>query len=360
MNELVICRKEDLEKIADCLREGESKLTLDQMMEESSNLIEQKESLVESLTEAGIEASSEETFSTLVPKAKDSLEGLGRYKKIYDELCAGRTDFSYLYYKRDAEITVPIDTSSGTNFSRMFNGSSITRVPNIDTSNGTDFSYMFDSAKKLYEFPQLNLSKGKNFQNMFGAMGSIEEIPDLDLSSGTTFASMFTGSTSNPVTMLKKVGDIKFGAGTGAGCFYNNLYQKGSSVGKLFTANLTNMNQFFRASTAWAGMGLVSIEQIDLSSSTNNTAMFEHRSALESITFVGTIQVSLSLSASPINVESAKSAINALVDYSGTDKEYAYTLSLSTTTLALLAEEGATAPGGVTWTEFAYNKGWNI
>lgn len=68
----------------------------------------------------------------------------------------------------------------------------------------------------------------------------------------------------------------------------------------------------------------------------------------------------IALSSSPLNLESAKRIISKLVDYKGTDREYAQKVTFSSTTLALLEADGATAPGDITWTEYARSKGWNI
>ena len=83
--------------------------------------------------------------------------------------------------------------------------------------------------------------------------------------------------------------------------------------------------------------------------------------SLENLTLNGTLQVTMSFNKAPLTVESAKSVINALVDYTGTDKEFTKSIYFSSTTLSLLEAEGATAPGGLTWIEYASNiKCWNI
>jgi hypothetical protein len=72
------------------------------------------------------------------------------------------------------------------------------------------------------------------------------------------------------------------------------------------------------------------------------------------------IEVGVSFSYSPLTLESAKAVINALVDYSGTDKEHAHSITFSAQTKALLEAEGNTAPNGKTWLEYATDKGWII
>jgi hypothetical protein len=48
------------------------------------------------------------------------------------------------------------------------------------------------------------------------------------------------------------------------------------------------------------------------------------------------------------------------VDYSGTEHEFKFTVSLTEQAQALLEADGATAPNGKTWLEYAADKGWNV
>lgn len=90
---------------------------------------------------------------------------------------------------------------------------------------------------------------------------------------------------------------------------------------------------------------------------TSNT--FTSCSNLANLTIEGVIGGNVSFKACPLTAESAKSIISALKDYSGTDKEYTYSVTFSASTLELLEAEGATAPGGLTWTEYIKAKRWN-
>lgn len=75
----------------------------------------------------------------------------------------------------------------------------------------------------------------------------------------------------------------------------------------------------------------------------------------------GEIQHNVTLNSSAkLSLASAKNFINALKDFSGTDYEYDYSIAFSSETLAALEADGATAPGGNTWTAYARSKGWNI
>lgn len=59
-----------------------------------------------------------------------------------------------------------------------------------------------------------------------------------------------------------------------------------------------------------------------------------------------------------LTIDSLKNIINALVDYSGTENEGTYTLTLNSPCKTTLDNEGATAPDGLTWSEYIQAKGW--
>lgn len=87
---------------------------------------------------------------------------------------------------------------------------------------------------------------------------------------------------------------------------------------------------------------------------------FSSTTKLTSITFEGVIGRNISFSSSPLSVESMKSVITHLKDYSGTTSEFAYSLTLSSACITALDAEGATSPNSNTWREYATDLGWNI
>lgn len=87
---------------------------------------------------------------------------------------------------------------------------------------------------------------------------------------------------------------------------------------------------------------------------------FVYDTSLAHIEIEGVIGYSWSFSYSPLTVESIKNIITHLKDYSGTDKEYTYTLTLSSASKTALEAEGATSPNGNTWLEYIEDKGWNL
>jgi hypothetical protein len=82
--------------------------------------------------------------------------------------------------------------------------------------------------------------------------------------------------------------------------------------------------------------------------------------SLKEIKITGFISANFSVKQSPLNVESAKNVINCLVNYSGTENEFLWSVSFSTSTLELLEAEGNTSPNGGTWAEYIGSLGWNM
>ena len=84
---------------------------------------------------------------------------------------------------------------------------------------------------------------------------------------------------------------------------------------------------------------------------------------LKNITFEGVFDKSISFSDSPLSVVSMKSIISCLKDFSGTDGEYSYTLTLKSSAFSALEAEGDTAEyngEACTWAELIDNKKWNL
>ena len=100
---------------------------------------------------------------------------------------------------------------------------------------------------------------------------------------------------------------------------------------------------------------LICSERTVFSSST-----FQSINSLKNMIVEGTIAVSFSITAaSALSLESAKSIINALKDYSETDKEFAYSVSFHNNVWKKLDADGAAAPSGKTWREYINSKCWN-
>lgn len=73
----------------------------------------------------------------------------------------------------------------------MFYNTRIRSLPLIDTSKGTNFSRMFYGCNLLLSIPELNTGLGTNFVGMFDSCNSLQSIPLLNTSNGTDFSYMF-------------------------------------------------------------------------------------------------------------------------------------------------------------------------
>lgn len=203
----------------------------------------------------------------------------------------------HLFCEDDRISPENLDTSNGTSFSYMFQGSKLTTIPLLNTSKGTIFYCMFNICKKLKKIPQIDLSKGTDFYGMFQACDVLAYLPKLETYNGTKFTYMFYNCKS-----------------------------------------------------------LTTIEKINISKATNVADMFYGCTKLQNITFDGSINRSISFSySSKLTTDSIQSIINALCVYSGSSQP---TLTLNSASWTAI--EAITPPDGYsTWKEYISNyKNW--
>lgn len=123
--------------------------------------------------------------------------------------------------------------------------------------------------------------------------------------------------------------------------------------------------EFFKVTSDMTQMctgcsSLETIEGIDFSGLTKTpSSIFSNCSKLANITVHGNIPLSISFSSSPLTVESMKSVITHLKDYSGTSNEFTYKVTFSSACITALEAEGATSPNGNLWTDYINDLGWN-
>lgn len=96
-----------------------------------------------------------------------------------------------------------IDTSSGTDFSNMFDHNvNITRVPQFDYSNGTNFRRMFNFCIKL---KTANLSgkliNGVDFSYMFSGCYALENVDLGNMKKGVKFEGMFERAGAKDISI---------------------------------------------------------------------------------------------------------------------------------------------------------------
>lgn len=97
---------------------------------------------------------------------------------------------------------------------------------------------------------------------------------------------------------------------------------------------------------------LVSVDEIIIRNDGTNTfsSAFTGCTALKNVKFTGVIGRSISFSDCPLSVESLKSIITCLKDYTG-GSEYSYTLTLKSSAFSALESE---------WAEMIDDKKWNL
>ncbi len=107
---------------------------------------------------------------------------------------------------------------------------------------------------------------------------------------------------------------------------------------------------------------LKTIEKLILREDGTNTfkETFGASNVLENIIIEGVIGNDIKFNVCPLTVESCKSVINALMDFSGTSAEYSRTLTLKASCVEALEAEGLTSPNGNTWLEYIDDKKWNL
>lgn len=285
----------------------------------------------------------------------DEIAELKKYQNIFNEVTKDGTNFSHMFYGRkniEPSVIASIDTSKGTKFSYMFAESNMVpseQYPSIDTANGTTFEGMFRTTK-VTNAPMLNTSNGINFSIMFSNCWYLESVPLYDLSSATNVGHMFGNCLK-----LTEIPRFDLSNATNVSNFVGGC----TGLTELPVLDTSKVTEFKNMCIGCSS--LKTIHGLDFSSLTNlsMTLMPCNLPSLENLTLNGILQVTMSFSNAPLTAESAKSVINALVDYTGTEYEFTKSIQFSSTTLAYLEAEGATAPNGDTWQSYATDKGWN-
>ena len=95
-------------------------------------------------------------------------------------------------------------------------------------------------------------------------------------------------------------------------------------------------------------------------SGASTNVLFLNCKSLKKIKFEGVIPISIGFADSPLTVESMKSVISCLKNYSGTSNEYKYTITLSSNCKTALEAEGTTSPNGNLWSEYIDDLGWTL
>ena len=157
--------------------------------EQLTQLQNDKQVLVDNLVAKGVEASSDETFTTLAPKVADIEAG------------GGGEDYFDLNYNGSGGLIahikkIPlIDFSEKTSMTSYFsNARSLEAIPQINTSKCLNFNACFYNCSSLKTVPLFDTSKATDVNNLFSGCTSLEEVPELDFSSATATSNIFYSS----------------------------------------------------------------------------------------------------------------------------------------------------------------------
>lgn len=127
---------------------------------------------------------------------------------------------------------------------------------------------------------------------------------------------------------------------------------------ELPTIDCTGLTTTSSGLFSWCYSRLKTIEGIVVNETQAFSSWFTNTN-VENVLFNGVIGRSLNMSyCTGLSVDSMKSIISCLKNYSGTDSEFSYTLTFPEGRWAAL-EADSTAPDGSTWEEYVDSLGWN-
>ena len=177
------------------------------------------------------------------------------------------------------------------------------------------------------EAPYFEMVKSGHCASMFYGCTKLKVVPQYDFTKATSIADLFVECTS-----LEELPEI-------------------------IASNAANCNYAFHTCTKLRKIAKLNVSKH--SAATVIQSIFAGCTSLEEITFDGYIRQSIDMSACPLNVASAKSAIEALYVYKGTQHELARTISFNDDVWARLNAAEA-PPSEATWQEYVMTvKGWS-
>jgi hypothetical protein len=295
-------------------------------------LLELNKRLAQNLTDKGIEATENETTTSLVNKVSDISSSKPEQEKTVNITKNGTKEVLPDEGKVLSKVTVNVDVPSDDSFYNNF--------WDVWQENGKRYDYrgafrdVYWTEKNFY--PKYDI-KPSYTQNMFDGSRIKIDLRERLKECGVVFdfskitdRCNFTFNSS----YFEALPTLDFTN------FPVNLYPQFANCPYLHTIEKVILT---REHTYHSGGGL-----------------FSSYSALENIIIEGEIGNSISfLLCSKLTVESAKSILTHLVNYKGTDNEYINSITFHSNVWDLLDTEGETSPDGTTWKDYADNKGWN-
>ena len=259
-----------------------------------------KQTLVNNLVAKGIEATSDETFTTLVPKVNDIQTGGGDISEYFETTYSGTSPNNWIrnnFIKKVPDLVIDDSVTSLRNFCSGFlyapkiicnsnitnmdcmysnNTSPTIDVSGLNTSNVVSMYEMFSGCSSLtsLDLSNFNTHNAKSLNSMFkGCKG----LTSLDLSNFDTsnvedygINALFSGCSK-----LVKLDVSKWN--TNKVKYMNYLFENCSSLTSLDVSNwstnkLTNVQQMFRS--------CVNLTSLDLSNFTMNTSVATYQSEM--------------------------------------------------------------------------------
>lgn len=343
------------------------------------SIANQKNTLVELLTNCGIEVNDDETLNSLVPKLEHTLkvwyeleksltQDFTNYAFFYDSLISKKnasltnglptklspplftskaTEFQNMFWKQESLIESPeFDTSKGKNFTAMFSRcSSLTKVSNLDMSSAEICDSMFSGCNNLASVSLLNFRPIK-MDDIFKNCYKLTQLPQIDGSRVTDLGSAFYNCSS-----LTHIPDINLTPGNTA--FYNTFYGCENLEGDLLWLtdhdgyNLAYSSAFYNCKKL-KSIGTIYVHDDTIFSSNS----FKNCTALETIIFEGTLYTSgfNVQTATALSHDTLMSIVNMLADYSEDTSGTTYKVTFGETNLAKLTEEEKAIMDNKGWT----------
>lgn len=223
------------------------------IQEQINQLKVDKQTLVDNLVEKGVEATSEETFTTLVPKVKDIQSG-GDISEYFNTTYSGTSPTNWVKTNLVKKVPDLIIDDSVTSLERFCQGASF--IPKIICNSNVTYmnSMYYQSTCKNIDVSGLNTSMVTSMTYMFGICSNLES---LDLSNF---------NTSN-------VTDMSY-------MFYNPNKIKNLDLSNFNTSKVTKMNNMFADAPNYISINLSSF---DTSQVQNMKRMFGSCSGLTSL-----------------------------------------------------------------------------
>lgn len=360
------------------------------IQEQINQLKVDKQNLVDNLVEKGVEATSDETFTTLVPKVKDIQGGIdindyfettysgtspdnwvrdNLLKKVPD-LVIDDSVTSLRYFCSYTTINPKIICNSNiTNMSNMYSNNEALNidVSGLNTSKVTNMYQMFNYCKNItnLDLSSFDTSKVTEMANMFYSCSNLTSLilSSFNTSSVTNMYGMFSGCSK--LTNLDLSGFDTSKLVSMQQMFYSCKNLTNLDLSNFDTSKVTNMLGCFQTCTS---LETLNISTFDFSKLTGTSStyslkdMFSNCSNLTNLTFGNNLGLGYTAnenstysmlvlsSCSNLTHDSLMDVINKLYDLASNGKN-SQKLVLGSTNLAKLTEEEIA---------IATNKGWTV